>query len=116
MPGVSGALAGLSLFAGLSPVCESGIQCVFYDSFPRSLSVPYAYQCCAFWGCDSYANLNTDDNSLQDHSVTKEKGKCVHSENRGLPKALINLSYIIKDLNEICEESGIYCVTFIKKE
>lgn len=40
----------------------------------RSLSVPYAYQCCAFWGCDSYANLNTEDNSLQDHSVTKEKG------------------------------------------
>uniref|UniRef100_A0A8C8ZU15 Leucine-rich repeat-containing G-protein coupled receptor 4 n=1 Tax=Prolemur simus TaxID=1328070 RepID=A0A8C8ZU15_PROSS len=40
----------------------------------RSLSVPYAYQCCAFWGCESYANLNTEDNSLQDHSVTKEKG------------------------------------------
>ncbi|XP_048216093.1 leucine-rich repeat-containing G-protein coupled receptor 4 [Perognathus longimembris pacificus] len=40
----------------------------------RSLSVPYAYQCCAFWGCDSYAHLNTEDNSLQDHSVTKDKG------------------------------------------
>uniref|UniRef100_A0A2K6GW85 Leucine-rich repeat-containing G-protein coupled receptor 4 n=1 Tax=Propithecus coquereli TaxID=379532 RepID=A0A2K6GW85_PROCO len=40
----------------------------------RSLSVPYAYQCCAFWGCESYANLNTEDNSLQDHSVAKEKG------------------------------------------
>uniref|UniRef100_A0A8C5L729 Leucine-rich repeat-containing G-protein coupled receptor 4 n=1 Tax=Jaculus jaculus TaxID=51337 RepID=A0A8C5L729_JACJA len=40
----------------------------------RSLSVPYAYQCCSFWGCDSYANLNTEDNSLHDHSLTKEKG------------------------------------------
>ncbi|KAB0399932.1 hypothetical protein E2I00_014799, partial [Balaenoptera physalus] len=36
----------------------------------RSLSVPYAYQCCAFWGCDSYAHSNTEDNSLQDHSPT----------------------------------------------
>ncbi|XP_021520775.1 leucine-rich repeat-containing G-protein coupled receptor 4 [Aotus nancymaae] len=40
----------------------------------RSLSVPYAYQCCAFWGCDSYANLNTEDKSLQDHGVAQEKG------------------------------------------
>uniref|UniRef100_A0A8C0L1S3 Leucine-rich repeat-containing G-protein coupled receptor 4 n=1 Tax=Canis lupus dingo TaxID=286419 RepID=A0A8C0L1S3_CANLU len=40
----------------------------------RSLSVPYAYQCCAFWGCDSYAHSNTEDTSLQDHSVAKEKG------------------------------------------
>ncbi|XP_060032648.1 leucine-rich repeat-containing G-protein coupled receptor 4 isoform X2 [Erinaceus europaeus] len=40
----------------------------------RSLSVPYAYQCCAFWGCDSYAHANTEDNSLQDHSVAKDKG------------------------------------------
>ncbi|KAB0350910.1 hypothetical protein FD754_015767 [Muntiacus muntjak] len=40
----------------------------------RSLSVPYAYQCCAFWGCDSYAHSNTEDNSLQDHSGSKDKG------------------------------------------
>ncbi|XP_006883835.1 PREDICTED: leucine-rich repeat-containing G-protein coupled receptor 4 [Elephantulus edwardii] len=40
----------------------------------RSLSVPYAYQCCAFWGCDSYANSNTEDSSLQEHSVAKDKG------------------------------------------
>lgn len=65
------------------------VCCVFYNSLPRSLSVPYAYQCCAFWGCDSYANLNTEDNSPQDHSVTKEKGKCVHP-NRELPKTSID--------------------------
>uniref|UniRef100_A0A8C9C090 Leucine-rich repeat-containing G-protein coupled receptor 4 n=1 Tax=Phocoena sinus TaxID=42100 RepID=A0A8C9C090_PHOSS len=40
----------------------------------RSLSVPYAYQCCAFWGCDSYAHSSTEDNSLQDRSVAKDKG------------------------------------------
>uniref|UniRef100_A0A8C8YD02 Leucine-rich repeat-containing G-protein coupled receptor 4 n=1 Tax=Panthera leo TaxID=9689 RepID=A0A8C8YD02_PANLE len=40
----------------------------------RSLSVPYAYQCCAFWGCDSYAHSNTEDTSLQDHSVAKPTG------------------------------------------
>ncbi|KAM6173008.1 leucine-rich repeat-containing G-protein coupled receptor 4 isoform 2-T2 [Erethizon dorsatum] len=40
----------------------------------RSLSVPYAYQCCAFWGCDSYASLHTEDSSLQDHGAGEEKG------------------------------------------
>ncbi|XP_016061607.1 PREDICTED: leucine-rich repeat-containing G-protein coupled receptor 4, partial [Miniopterus natalensis] len=40
----------------------------------RSLSVPYAYQCCAFWGCDSYTHSNTEDKSLQEHSVAKDKG------------------------------------------
>nr|XP_013002706.1 LOW QUALITY PROTEIN: leucine-rich repeat-containing G-protein coupled receptor 4 [Cavia porcellus] len=39
----------------------------------RSLSVPYAYQCCAFWGCDSYASLHTEDSSLQDHGAGEEK-------------------------------------------
>ncbi|KAH0620842.1 hypothetical protein JD844_021661 [Phrynosoma platyrhinos] len=34
----------------------------------RSLSVPYAYQCCAFWACDSYLNSNTEDSSHQDQS------------------------------------------------
>ncbi|KAM3851874.1 leucine-rich repeat-containing G-protein coupled receptor 4 isoform 1-T1 [Vipera latastei] len=34
----------------------------------RSLSVPYAYQCCPFWGCDSYLNANTEDPSLQNQS------------------------------------------------
>ncbi|XP_023559991.1 leucine-rich repeat-containing G-protein coupled receptor 4 [Octodon degus] len=40
----------------------------------RSLSVPYAYQCCAFWGCDSYASLHTEDSTLQDHSVGDNRG------------------------------------------
>ncbi|XP_054441953.1 leucine-rich repeat-containing G-protein coupled receptor 4 [Pteronotus mesoamericanus] len=40
----------------------------------RSLSVPYAYQCCAFWGCDSYTHSNAEDKSLQEHSVAKDKG------------------------------------------
>uniref|UniRef100_A0A7M4FVE3 Leucine-rich repeat-containing G-protein coupled receptor 4 n=1 Tax=Crocodylus porosus TaxID=8502 RepID=A0A7M4FVE3_CROPO len=35
----------------------------------RSLSVPYAYQCCAFWGCDSYLKLNTEESSHQDQSA-----------------------------------------------
>ncbi|XP_061466572.1 leucine-rich repeat-containing G-protein coupled receptor 4 isoform X1 [Rhineura floridana] len=39
----------------------------------RSLSVPYAYQCCAFWGCDTYLNVNTEDPSHQD-AVTHEQG------------------------------------------
>ncbi|KAG8125867.1 hypothetical protein E2320_021019 [Naja naja] len=34
----------------------------------RSLSVPYAYQCCPFWGCDSYLNSNPEDPSLQNQS------------------------------------------------
>ncbi|XP_053305140.1 leucine-rich repeat-containing G-protein coupled receptor 4 [Spea bombifrons] len=29
----------------------------------RSVSVPYAYQCCAFSGCDAYLNLATDDDA-----------------------------------------------------
>uniref|UniRef100_A0A5F5Q0L7 Leucine-rich repeat-containing G-protein coupled receptor 4 n=1 Tax=Equus caballus TaxID=9796 RepID=A0A5F5Q0L7_HORSE len=40
----------------------------------RSLSVPYAYQCCAFWGCDSYAHSNPEGKSLQDHTVAEDKG------------------------------------------
>uniref|UniRef100_A0A8D2ITI5 Leucine-rich repeat-containing G-protein coupled receptor 4 n=1 Tax=Varanus komodoensis TaxID=61221 RepID=A0A8D2ITI5_VARKO len=42
----------------------------------RSLSVPYAYQCCAFWGCDSYLNSNSDDSNHQDQnrSVTHDQG------------------------------------------
>uniref|UniRef100_A0A8C8VQR1 Leucine-rich repeat-containing G-protein coupled receptor 4 n=1 Tax=Pelusios castaneus TaxID=367368 RepID=A0A8C8VQR1_9SAUR len=35
----------------------------------RSLSVPYAYQCCAFLSCDSYLNSNVEDSSHQDSSV-----------------------------------------------
>ncbi|XP_013358418.1 PREDICTED: leucine-rich repeat-containing G-protein coupled receptor 4, partial [Chinchilla lanigera] len=35
----------------------------------RSLSVPYAYQCCAFWGCESYASLHTEDGGLQDQGA-----------------------------------------------
>ncbi|XP_020833630.1 leucine-rich repeat-containing G-protein coupled receptor 4 isoform X1 [Phascolarctos cinereus] len=41
----------------------------------RSLSVPYAYQCCAFWGCDSYTDSNTDDTNLPDHSVSSSQDK-----------------------------------------
>lgn len=62
-------------------VCEVGISVLpffFCHFFSRSLSVPYAYQCCAFWGCDSYAHSNTEDNSLQDHSGSKDKGKCMN--------------------------------------
>ncbi|NWX97585.1 LGR4 protein, partial [Nothoprocta ornata] len=31
----------------------------------RSLSVPYAYQCCAFWACDSYLSSNAEDAARQ---------------------------------------------------
>lgn len=43
----------------------------------RSLSVPYAYQCCAFWGCDSYLNSNAEDLGHQDQGalLDREKGK-----------------------------------------
>ncbi|EHB06178.1 Leucine-rich repeat-containing G-protein coupled receptor 4 [Heterocephalus glaber] len=41
----------------------------------RSLSVPYAYQCCAFWGCESYASLHAA-GDLQAHGGSKEPGKC----------------------------------------
>lgn len=37
----------------------------------RSLSVPYAYQCCAFWGCDTYFNSNSEDSSHQDQSLSE---------------------------------------------
>ncbi|NWI17281.1 LGR4 protein, partial [Crypturellus soui] len=35
----------------------------------RSLSVPYAYQCCVFWACDSYANSNAEDAARQDQGA-----------------------------------------------
>ncbi|KGL85487.1 Leucine-rich repeat-containing G-protein coupled receptor 4, partial [Tinamus guttatus] len=31
----------------------------------RSLSVPYAYQCCVFWACESYTNSNAEDAGRQ---------------------------------------------------
>lgn len=39
--------------------------------------MPYAYQCCAFWGCDSYLNSDAEDSSHQDQGtlVDREKGK-----------------------------------------
>uniref|UniRef100_A0A6I8PDQ9 Leucine-rich repeat-containing G-protein coupled receptor 4 n=1 Tax=Ornithorhynchus anatinus TaxID=9258 RepID=A0A6I8PDQ9_ORNAN len=42
----------------------------------RSLTVPYAYQCCAFWDCNSYLNSNAGDVSLHDHnaSLSHDKG------------------------------------------
>ncbi|XP_058662252.1 leucine-rich repeat-containing G-protein coupled receptor 4 isoform X2 [Ammospiza caudacuta] len=41
----------------------------------RSLSVPYAYQCCAFWGCDSYLNSNAEDSSHQDQGALMDHEK-----------------------------------------
>ncbi|XP_039580959.1 leucine-rich repeat-containing G-protein coupled receptor 4 [Passer montanus] len=41
----------------------------------RSLSVPYAYQCCAFWGCDSYLNSNAEDSSHQDQGALVDHEK-----------------------------------------
>ncbi|KAM8807814.1 leucine-rich repeat-containing G-protein coupled receptor 4 [Eudromia elegans] len=43
----------------------------------RSLSVPYAYQCCAFWACDSYSNPSAEDASRQGQgtAVGGEKGE-----------------------------------------
>ncbi|XP_029438606.1 leucine-rich repeat-containing G-protein coupled receptor 4 isoform X2 [Rhinatrema bivittatum] len=35
----------------------------------RSVSLPYAYQCCAFSGCDSYLSSSTQDTSQKDQSV-----------------------------------------------
>ncbi|KAK6472936.1 leucine-rich repeat-containing G-protein coupled receptor 4-like [Huso huso] len=37
----------------------------------RTLSVPYAYQCCTFGGCDSYLTTNVEDPSKQDGSLKK---------------------------------------------
>lgn len=56
---------------------------LFHLNF-RSLSVPYAYQCCAFWGCDSYLNSNAEDSSHQDQGalMDREKGKCFIVLNR----------------------------------
>lgn len=52
---------------------KSSLFCLYF----RSLSVPYAYQCCAFWGCDSYLNSDAEDSSHQDQGtlVDREKGK-----------------------------------------
>ncbi|RMB97857.1 hypothetical protein DUI87_25335 [Hirundo rustica rustica] len=41
----------------------------------RSLSVPYAYQCCAFWGCDSYLNSNAEESSHQDQGALMDHEK-----------------------------------------
>uniref|UniRef100_A0A8C3BZR6 Leucine-rich repeat-containing G-protein coupled receptor 4 n=1 Tax=Cairina moschata TaxID=8855 RepID=A0A8C3BZR6_CAIMO len=41
----------------------------------RSLSVPYAYQCCAFWGCDSYLNSDAEDSSHQDQGTLVDREK-----------------------------------------
>ncbi|XP_053576365.1 leucine-rich repeat-containing G-protein coupled receptor 4 [Bombina bombina] len=40
----------------------------------RSLSVPYAYQCCAFSGCDSYFTSTIEDNNSKYQSLDREKG------------------------------------------
>ncbi|XP_060621994.2 leucine-rich repeat-containing G-protein coupled receptor 4 isoform X2 [Anolis sagrei] len=40
----------------------------------RSLSVPYAYQCCAFWSCESYLDSNTEGSSHQSRSVAHDQG------------------------------------------
>ncbi|KAM4617927.1 leucine-rich repeat-containing G-protein coupled receptor 4 [Discoglossus pictus] len=40
----------------------------------RSVSVPYAYQCCAFSACDSYITLTVEDNNSKYQSLDQEKG------------------------------------------
>ncbi|KAJ7399737.1 leucine rich repeat containing G protein-coupled receptor 4 [Pitangus sulphuratus] len=59
----------------------------------RSLSVPYAYQCCAFWGCDSYLNSNAEDSSHQDQgaSMDREKADVLRNEeNEELGQTIIH--------------------------
>nr|XP_015194162.1 PREDICTED: leucine-rich repeat-containing G-protein coupled receptor 4 [Lepisosteus oculatus] len=48
----------------------------------RTLSVPYAYQCCAFGGCDAYLNTNPDQGSKSDGS-RKKKGEGSVAEDEG---------------------------------
>ncbi|MGH0131363.1 UNVERIFIED_CONTAM: hypothetical protein FKN15_045914, partial [Acipenser sinensis] len=45
----------------------------------RALSVPYAYQCCTFGGCDSYLTTNVEDPSKQDDSL-KKTGDVIHED------------------------------------
>ncbi|XP_033909384.3 leucine-rich repeat-containing G-protein coupled receptor 4-like [Acipenser ruthenus] len=45
----------------------------------RALSVPYAYQCCTFGGCDSYLTTNVEDPSKQDGSL-KKTGDIIHED------------------------------------
>ncbi|MBN3300925.1 LGR4 protein, partial [Amia calva] len=47
----------------------------------RTLSVPYAYQCCAFGGCDAYVNPKAEDDNAQDASLKKSGG-----ENKNTPE------------------------------
>ncbi|KAG8510761.1 Leucine-rich repeat-containing G-protein coupled receptor 4 [Galemys pyrenaicus] len=63
---------------------------VDFTMFSRSLSVPYAYQCCAFWGCDSYSHVNTEDNSLQDPSLTDGAGVTSSAENEEHTQIIIH--------------------------
>lgn len=87
------------------------VELLFSVDFPlssRSLSVPYAYQCCAFWGCDSYAHSNPEGKSLQDHSVAEDKGKCVRFY--GMNPSFCYRDQFVKDQSKICEKKSLYCV------
>uniref|UniRef100_A0A8D0GJX5 Leucine-rich repeat-containing G-protein coupled receptor 4 n=1 Tax=Sphenodon punctatus TaxID=8508 RepID=A0A8D0GJX5_SPHPU len=57
----------------------------------RSLSVPYAYQCCAFWGCDSYVHSNTEDATHQDQNVSLDHSDdLIGDESEELGQAIIH--------------------------
>uniref|UniRef100_A0A8D0B4C8 Leucine-rich repeat-containing G-protein coupled receptor 4 n=1 Tax=Salvator merianae TaxID=96440 RepID=A0A8D0B4C8_SALMN len=64
----------------------------------RSLSVPYAYQCCAFWGCDSYLNSNSEDASSQDAVIhaqsVSEADVLTNEENDELSQTIIHCTPI----------------------
>uniref|UniRef100_A0A8B9PE75 Leucine-rich repeat-containing G-protein coupled receptor 4 n=1 Tax=Apteryx owenii TaxID=8824 RepID=A0A8B9PE75_APTOW len=62
----------------------------------RSLSVPYAYQCCAFWGCDSYLNSNTEDSSHQDQGALMDREK-------------VDADVLRNDENEELRQTIIHC-------
>ncbi|XP_048340330.1 leucine-rich repeat-containing G-protein coupled receptor 4 [Sphaerodactylus townsendi] len=64
----------------------------------RSLSVPYAYQCCAFWGCDSYLTFNTEDSNQQDQSLSV-------AHDRGT----VNADDLIPEDNEELGQTIIHC-------
>lgn len=55
--------------------------------------MPYAYQCCAFWGCDSYLNSDAEDSSHQDQGtlVDREKGKGTYPSEECVRTAVVFL-------------------------
>ena len=72
----------------------------------RSLSVPYAYQCCAFWGCDSYLNSNAEDSSHQDQDAMGDREKTDadglrNEENAELGQTIIHCTPAIGKSNKV---------------